>query len=169
MSGHTTSSRAGRTTGGSSARSTSSTSSAGSAWPSGSTESSARQMSSMSWRTSSFSEGCPATSGPTTAPSSSRQRCGTGSPPWAPKPPSSSPAHLGRMAVARASTPSSGTSSSTARSSTACARLRSSSRAGDGTTTPGARTHPWAIVLRPRRSSSGRLRHPEPLRRPPQP
>ena len=46
---------------------------------------------------------------------------------------------------------------------------RSSSRAGAGTTTPGARTHRWAIGRQLPRSCSGRLRQPEPLRRPPQP
>jgi transposase InsO family protein len=72
-------------------------------------------------------------------------------------------------ATARASTPSSATSCSTARSSTASRRRRSSSKAGASTTTPSAHTQPWAIGLPPRRSSSGRLRHPEPRRRPPPP
>ena len=75
----------------------------------------------------------------------------------------------GRTATARASTPSSATSCSTARSSTASPRRRSSSRAGAATTTPSARTHHWATARQLPRSSSGRLRHPEPLRRPPRP
>jgi len=40
---------------------------------------------------------------------------------------------------------------------------------GATTTTPSARTHRWAIAPRLPRSSRGRLRHPEPLRRPRQP
>ena len=75
----------------------------------------------------------------------------------------------GRTATARASTPSSATSCSTGRSSTASPRRRSSSKAGAATTTPSARTHHWGIDRRLPRSSSGRLRHPEPLRRPPRP
>ena len=68
---------------------------------------------------------CPTTSGRTMAQSSWPRRCGTGSPPSAPGLPTSSLAVLGRTATARASTPSSATSCSTARSSTAWPRRRS--------------------------------------------
>ena len=54
------------------------------------------------------------------------------------------------------------------RSSTASLRRRLSSRAGAAITTPSARTHHWGIARQLPRPSSGRLRHPEPLRRPPQ-
>ena len=56
-----------------------------------------------------------------------------------------------------------------ARSSTPSPKLAWSSRGGVGTTTRSARTHPWATGLQLPRSCSGRLRHPEPLRRPRQP
>ena len=49
------------------------------------------------------------------------------------------------------------------------ARRKSSSRAGAATTTPNARTHHWAIARQLPRSSSGRPRHPEALRRLPRP
>ena len=48
----------------------------------------------------------------------------------------------GRTATARASTPGSGTKCSMEKSSTPCARHRSSSRGGDATTTPSGRTAP---------------------------
>jgi transposase InsO family protein len=62
-------------------------------------------------------------------------------------------------------------SCSTARSSTVCARLESSSRAGDATTTrPGPTRHLDSNHQRRRcscpPSPRGRLRYPEPLRRP---
>ncbi len=88
-------------------------------------------------------------------------------PPSAQRPPISSLAALGRTASARASTRNSGTSCSTGRSSTASPRRRSSSKAGAATTTQSARTHHWGIARQLPRSSNGRLRHPEPLRRPP--
>ena len=71
--------------------------------------------------------------------------------------------------TARASARNSGTSCSTGRYSTASPRPRSSSSAGAATTTSSAHIHRWAIAPRPRRWCSGRLRHPEPLRRPPRP
>ncbi len=75
----------------------------------------------------------------------------------------------GRTGMWRASTASSGTSFWRARSSTACEKPRCSSRLGGATTTQPGRTRPWATdPLRPR-SSYGGLRHPDPLRRPPQP
>src|SRR5262249_26322281 len=52
-----------------------------------------------------------------------------------PRPPTSSGAAPGRTATSRASTPAFAMSCSTARFSTRCARPRSSSRAGDATTT----------------------------------
>ena len=64
-----------------------------------------------------------------------------------------------------------GTSCWMGRSSTHSERRRSSSRAGDVTTTRSARMPPWATGHRPRRCSCqpsphGRLRHPDPLCRP---
>lgn len=60
------------------------------------------------------------------------------------------------------------TSCSTGRSSTVSPSRRSSTKAGAATTTPSARFHHLAIARRLPRSCSGRLRPPEPLRRPPQ-
>jgi hypothetical protein len=68
---------------------------------------------------------CPATSARITGRSSWPKRSATGSRPWARRPRTSSPAHLGRMAMWRASTPGFGTNCSKARSSTACGRRRS--------------------------------------------
>ena len=104
-------------------------------------EAEGRPMSSTSCRTCSSCAASRATFVPTMAPSSSPRPCASGSPRWEPGPPTSSPAARGRTAIARASTRSSATSCSTARSSTRCTRPRSSSKAGDGTTTPCARTH----------------------------
>ena len=64
-----------------------------------------------------------------------------------------------------------GTSCWMGRSSTLCGKRRSSSRAGDVTTTRCGRTGHWATVHRLRRCSCppsphGRLRHPDRLRRP---
>ena len=77
----------------------------------------------------------------------------------------------GRTALSKASTRACATSCSMARSSTPCARRRSSSRAGVVTTIWFARTPRSATGRRPRRCSSphlphGRLRNPDPLRRP---
>ena len=63
------------------------------------------------------------------------------------------------------------TNCSTARSSTRCAKPRSSSKAGDGITMPFVRTPRSATALQHRRCSSqhsphGRLRNPDQLRRP---
>ena len=63
------------------------------------------------------------------------------------------------------------TSCSTARSSTRCARSRSSSRAGVATTTQSGRTHPLATSHQHQRclcrhSPRGRLRYADRLRRP---
>jgi hypothetical protein len=64
---------------------------------------------------------------------------------------------------------SSATSCSTARSSLRSRRPRSSSRAGVAPTTPFAPTHPSAPSRPHPRFSSGRLRFPGQLRRPPRP
>lgn len=72
-----------------------------------------------------------------------------------------------RTVTARASTPSSATNCWMVRSSTASPRQGSSSRVGAATTIPSAHIHPWATGLPLPRSCSGRLRHPEPRRRPP--
>src|ERR671916_3116336 len=64
---------------------------------------------------------------------------------------------------------SSGTSCSTARSSLRFRRPRSSSRHGAGTTTPFAHTPRWPTGRPHPRFSSGRLRFPGQLRRPPRP
>ena len=77
----------------------------------------------------------------------------------------------GRTASSRASTPACATSCSMARSSTRCARPRSSSKAGAGTTMPSGRMPRSATALPPRRCSCrhsphGRLRNPDQLRRP---
>ena len=99
-----------------------------------------------------------------------RQNCsGTRSPRSGPRPPTSSPAALGRTASARASTPGSATNCAMARSSTVSPRQGSSSRTGAATAIRSARIQPWATGLPLRRPCSGRLRHPEPLRRPPPP
>src|SRR5262249_46238161 len=82
----------------------------------------------------------------------------------------SSGAALGRTATSRASTPAFAMSCLTARSSTLCARPRSSSRAGDATTTRSGRTphldtshqHPRCSCLH---SPRGRLRYADRLRR----
>jgi len=71
----------------------------------------------------------------------------------------------------RASTRGFATNCSMERSSTRLPRPRSSSRAGGVTTTPRGRTDPWATNRRRPRSSStpsprGRLRNPDPRRRP---
>ena len=87
------------------------------------------------------------------------------------RPPTSLRAVRGRTATSRASMPASGTSYSMARSSTPCARRRSSSRAGVVTTTPSGPMRLSATGRLPRRSSCrhlphGRLRNPGQLRRP---
>src|SRR5918993_426816 len=64
---------------------------------------------------------------------------------------------------------SSGTNCSTGRSSTRSRKPGSSSRAGDGITTPFDRTHPSATCHQLPRSWCGRLRNPGQLRRPHQP
>src|SRR5918994_1163739 len=64
---------------------------------------------------------------------------------------------------------SSGTSCSTARSSIRSRKPRSSSRAGAGTITPFAHTPRWPTGRPHPRFSSGRLRFPGQLRRPPRP
>ena len=74
--------------------------------------------------------------------SSSPRRSGIGSRRSAPGRPISSRVRLGRMAMWRASTPGSETNSSTARSSTRCAKPRSSSKAGEATTIPSDLTVP---------------------------
>jgi hypothetical protein len=74
---------------------------------------------------------------------------------------------LGERPVARASIPSSGMNFSTGRYSTASPRLRSLLRAGAAIAIPSARIHPLAIARKHLRPCSGRLRHPEPLRRQP--
>src|SRR5829696_2387874 len=71
----------------------------------------------------------------TTDPSSLPKRCSSGSRRSGPRPPTSLRAHPGRTGTWSPSMRGSGTSFSMARSSTPCARPRSSSRAGDGTTT----------------------------------
>jgi putative transposase len=87
----------------------------------------------------------------------------------APAPHSSSLDRPGRTAIARASTRSSATSCSTARSSTASPRREPSLKPGAGTTTPGDRTHRSAIARQPPRRCSGRRRQLDQPRRPPQP
>ena len=79
------------------------------------------------------------------------------------------PAAPGRMATSRASTHAYATNFSTARSSTRCERLRSSSRAGGVTTTRSGRMHRSATSHQPRRCSClhsprGRLRYVNQLR-----
>ena len=64
---------------------------------------------------------------------------------------------------------SSATSCSGVRSSTACGRLRCSSRLGAGTTMLSGLTRPSAIGHLPQRWHYGGLRSPNPLRQPPQP
>jgi hypothetical protein len=81
----------------------------------------------------------PLTSAPTTDRSSWPRTCRNGSELSAPRPLTSSGAVLGRTATSRASTRVFAMSCSTVRASTLYARPRSSSRAGDATTTqPGA-------------------------------
>ena len=108
---------------------------------------------------------------PTTVPSSSLKPCRTGSRPSAPRPPISLREAPGRTAMSSPSTPGSGTNSSTARSSIRCGRLRSSSRAGAGTTTRSGFTARSDTGHQHRRclcqpSPHGRLRNPDQLRRP---
>jgi transposase InsO family protein len=86
-------------------------------------------------------------------------------------PPTSLRARPGRTVTWSRSTRGCGTSFSMVRSSTPCERLRSSSRAGGGTTIRCARTPRSDIARRPRRCSCppsphGRLRNPGQLRRP---
>jgi hypothetical protein len=88
-----------------------------------------------------------------------------------PRPPTSSGAALGRTATSRASTPAFAMSCSTARSSTLCARPRSSSRAGDATTTRSGPTPQSDTSHQHQRCSClhsprGRLRYADRLRRP---
>ena len=80
-------------------------------------------------------------------------------------------AALGRTATSRASTLAFAMSCSTARSSTLCARPRSSSRAGDATTTRSGLTPQSDTSHQPQRclclhSPRGRLRYADQLRRP---
>src|SRR5262249_50931627 len=115
--------------------------------------------------------GIPAHIRPTTDRSSSPRRCRTGSLLSVPRPLTSSGVALGRTATSRASTPAFAMSCSTARSSTLCARPRSSSRAGDATTTRSGLT-PQSDTSRQHRRCSclhsprGRLRSDDRLRRP---
>jgi integrase-like protein/helix-turn-helix protein len=81
------------------------------------------------------------------------------------------PAVRGRTALSKASTRACVTNCSMARSSTPCAKRRSLSRVGGVTTIRFARTPRSAIDRLPprcscQRSPHGRLRHPDPLRRP---
>jgi hypothetical protein len=136
-----------------------------------------RRTSSTCCRTSSSCEASRITSGLTTARSSWPMRFGNGSPRSAPGRPTSNRAAHGRTATARASTRSSGTNCSTARSSTAWLRRGSSSRSwrqalqhqapalipGLSAASAGGKTTTRGTPM-----CSGRLRHPEPLRRPPQ-
>jgi hypothetical protein len=71
--------------------------------------------------------------------------------------PTSCPAVLGRMAIARASIRSSATSCSMARSSTRWRRPGSSSKDGASTTTRSGPTHLWATDHQRRKLSHGRL------------
>ena len=72
----------------------------------------------------------------------------------APRPPTSSQAHPGRTGTAKASTLGSEMSCSTAKSSTLCARHRSSSKAGGNTTIPKDPTVHWATARRHQKPSS---------------
>jgi hypothetical protein len=158
-------------TGAKSACSTSSTSSPTSVCPFGSRAGSNRSMSSTCCRTCSFCAACLSTSAPTMVRNLLPRRCRSGSALSARRPLTSLRAAHGRTALSKASTRACATSCSTARSSTRCARHRSSSRAGDVTTMPFAHMPQSATALQPRRCSCqhsphGRLRNPDPLRRP---
>lgn len=80
---------------------------------------------------------------------------GIGSRWWVQRPPTSCRAAHGKTAIARASTRSSVTNCSTAKSSPRSRRRRSSSKAGDSITTPCGLTHRWAISHRHPKQSSG--------------
>jgi len=87
------------------------------------------------------------------------------------RPPTSPRAARGRTGSSRVLMPGCATSCSMARSSTPCARPKSSSRVGDDTTTLSGRMRRSATGLPPRRCSCqlsphGRLRNPDQLRRP---
>jgi hypothetical protein len=115
-----------------------------------------------------------APSAPTTVRSSWPRPCRSGSRRLAPKRRRLSGVRRGRTATSRASMPGCGTNCWTGRSSTPCARRKSSSRAGDGTPTLCARTlhwargHPLQRCLCPL-SLHGRRRSPDRLRRPSSP
>src|SRR5437588_2064925 len=131
----------------------------------------ARSMSLMFCPTSSSCGASPAISDPTMDQSLSPKPCRSGSPRLVPRPPTSNPAVRGRTATSRALMPAFATNCSTARSSTPCAKRRSSSKAGGATTTRSDRTHRFATNLQRRRSSCqpsprGRLRYVDRLRRP---
>lgn len=104
--------------------------------------------------------------------SSSPRSSETGSPQSERRRPTSRPAAPGRTASSRASTHACETSCSTGKSSTPWPRRRSSSRAGDATTTPNGPTARSATSRLRQKSSfqrrqGGRLRNPDQLRRPP--
>ena len=85
---------------------------------------------------------------------SSRPRpCRNGSRPSVPGPPISSEGVPERTTTSRASMLACATSSSTARASTRCAKPRSSSRAGGGTTIRSGRTH-RSVTSRPHQKCS---------------
>ena len=151
--------------------STSSTSSPTSAWPFASSVGSNRSTLSTYSPTCSFCAVSRGISGLITALNALPRRCKNGSARSVPRPPTSRRAAPGRTASSKVSTRACAMSCSTARSSTPCARPRSSSKAGVATTTPSVRMLRSAITLRPRRCSCqlsphGRLRNPDQLRRP---
>src|SRR5262245_21277245 len=115
--------------------------------------------------------GVPAHSALTTDRSSSPRPCRNGSRLSVPGLPTSSGAALGRTATSRASTPAFAMSCSTARSSTLYARPRSSSTAGDATSTRSDPTPQSDTSHQHQRCSClhlqrGRLRYADRLRRP---
>ena len=126
-----------------------------SAWPFGYPPGSNRSMSSTYFKTCSSHAACRRTSVLITAPGSSPRRCGIGSALSAQRPPTSA---RGRTGTSKALMRGSAASFSMARSSTHCAKPRSSSRVGDGTITlpaacldrlPGS--GPGGVRPRPRR------------------
>jgi hypothetical protein len=125
----------------------SSTSSPASAWRSGLAAGSNPLTSSTPWRICSSCAAFRPTSGPTMVRSSSLSPCANGSPMWARRPPTSSRAVHGRMAIARASTQSCAMNCSTERSSTRSTRPRSSLKAGETITTAHQNTH-LAMLLK---------------------
>ena len=148
----------------------SSTSSRSSAWRSGSIAGSSQPTSSTSCPTCSSCAACRNISDPTTGPSLSQSRYGTGSRRSGPGRPISNPEALGRTAISKASTLDFATSCSMAKSSTPSLKPGSSLKAGGASTIRCAHTVPSATGRPLQRCLSpqprGRLRYPNRLRRP---